>query len=158
MEGIIDRRNVNTFFFVSLFFFLLLDQLTLDANIGDYPGSDIWAAVVDIPSQRVINYRYLICAIDPATQTVHVRQWETHITPRNIPANTDTLESFDTFGDIGGLHKVDRGWLTNETIFQFSFYNNPFMLTGKAKNKLIYVKVSAKESYRSRLYTINNLR
>ncbi|XP_055713572.1 glycerophosphocholine phosphodiesterase GPCPD1 isoform X2 [Phlebotomus papatasi] len=105
-------------------------------------GSDIWAAVVDIPSQRVINYRYLICAIDPATQTVHVRQWETHITPRNIPSNTDTLESFDTFGDIGGLHKVDRGWLTNETIFQFSFYNNPFMLTGKAKNKLIYVKLT----------------
>ncbi|GAB0098382.1 glycerophosphocholine phosphodiesterase GPCPD1 [Sergentomyia squamirostris] len=105
-------------------------------------GSDIWAAVVDIPSQRVISYRYLICAIDPATQCVHVRQWETHLTPRTIPASTDTLESFDTFGDIGGMHKVDRGWLTNDTIFQFSFYNNPFMLTGKAKNKLIYVKLT----------------
>uniref|UniRef100_A0A1L8DC78 GP-PDE domain-containing protein n=1 Tax=Nyssomyia neivai TaxID=330878 RepID=A0A1L8DC78_9DIPT len=104
--------------------------------------SDIWVAVVDIPSQRIINYRYLICAIDPTTQSVHVRQWETHLIPRSIPAVTDALESFDTFGDYGGLQKIDRGWLTTETIFQFSFYNNPFRLTGKAKNKLIYVKLT----------------
>uniref|UniRef100_A0A7G3AJJ2 GP-PDE domain-containing protein n=1 Tax=Lutzomyia longipalpis TaxID=7200 RepID=A0A7G3AJJ2_LUTLO len=75
-------------------------------------------------------------------RSVHVRQWETHLNPRSIPVIANTLESFDTFGDYEGVQKIDRGWLTSETIFQFSFYNNPFMLTGKAQNKLIYVKLT----------------
>lgn len=116
-------------------------------------------------------YRYLICSIDPITENVHVRRWETHIKPRQISADhgevtqidsksspvakaapqqpsspstsKNSVPEIDTFGDINGVEKIDRGWLTTETVFQFKFIRNPFILKQKLKNRLLYVKVSA---------------
>lgn len=105
------------------------------------------------------------------TERIHVRRWETHLNPRQISADqgevaqiesesspvstavpkqtsspttsskTD-VPDIDTFGDINGVEKIDRGWLTTETVFQFKFIRNPFVLRQKLKNRLLYVKVS----------------
>lgn len=93
---------------------------------------------------------------------VHVRRWETHIIPRQISADHEGVcaaapqqpsssstspknraRGIDTFGDINGVEKIDRGWLTTETVFQLKFIHNPFILKQKLKNRLLYVKVRA---------------
>lgn len=87
------------------------------------------------------------------TENVHVRRWETHLKPRQVSADHDAQHTndvrdgqastdIDTFGDINGEEKIDRGWLTTETAFQFKFIHNPFTLKLKLKNRLLYVKVS----------------
>ena len=104
----------------------------------------MWSTEVDIPSCENIRYRYFIASIDPTNQGVHVRRWETHLKPRMIPlGNTpQDKENSDVFGVVGGVEKIDKGWLTNETILQFKFINNPFALKDRIKNKKIFVKVS----------------
>jgi len=94
-----------------------------------------------LPNKETIKYRYIICAVDPTSLNVSVRFWETHLEPRTITINCDQKESFDTFGDINGFEKIDRGWLTTETIFQFKIFNNPFILKQKLENRKIYIKV-----------------
>lgn len=106
------------------------------------------------------------------TENVHVRRWETHLKPRTVStyeenvsgkldgsshndtavpeeasastakAGAKATPDIDTFGDIAGVEKIDRGWLTTETVFQFKFIRNPFTIRQKLKNKLLYVKVS----------------
>lgn len=120
---------------------------------------------------QVVSYRYLICTVDPITENVHVRRWETHFDPRQIsadhgevtqiesksspvaeavpkqsisPSSSTNDPGIDTFGDINGVEKVDRGWLTTETVFQFKFIRNPFIIKQKLKNRLLYVKVRDK--------------
>lgn len=120
--------------------------------------SDYWSREVDIPKYKDISYRYLICTVDPMSDNLHVRRWETHLIPRTISAYHDETETvaqsantsentavkksdIDTFGDINGVEKIDRGWLTTETIIQFKFIRNPFIIKQKLKNRLLYVKV-----------------
>lgn len=117
--------------------------------------SNVWSQTVSIPKDKDIPYRYLICTVDPNTGHTHVKRWETHMKPRKISAyHDDIIENsvasnslingdIDTFGDINGVEKIDRGWLTTETILQFKFIRNPFVLKQKLKNRLLYVKVSA---------------
>lgn len=131
--------------------------------------SNIWSRDVYLPANQDIPYRYLICSVDPMTENVHVRRWETHLNPRQISADnpdevkqietettpvdettatplgspsTSKTPDIDTFGDINGLEKIDRGWLTTETVYQFKFIRNPFVLRQKLKHRLLYVKVS----------------
>lgn len=82
-----------------------------------------------------------------------MKRWETHLTPRKISAylvdtigdgdtsKSSTIGDIDTFGDINGVEKIDRGWLTTETVLQFKFMRNPFVLKQKLKNRLLFVKV-----------------
>lgn len=126
--------------------------------------SNIWSRAIYVPANQEIPYRYLIYTVDPITGNIHVRRWETHLNPRKISADridvtadTETSSSskqqspstatkpqkdIDTFGDINGEEKIDRGWITTETVFQFKFIRNPFILKLKLKNRLLYVKVS----------------
>lgn len=134
-----------------------------------FTDSNIWSRDIYIPANKDVPYRYLICTVDPMTENVHVRRWETHLNPRQISADhgevtqidsklspvveaavpkpsspstsTNTVPGIDTFGDINGVEKIDRGWLTTETVFQFKFIRNPFILKQKLKNRLLYVKV-----------------
>lgn len=111
----------------------------------------------------MVQYRYLICSIDPVTENVHVRRWETHLNPRQISVDHSEVKKIeskilqpissqltasksndsgiDTFGDVNGVETIDRGWLTTETLFVFKFINNPFFLEKKLKNRILYVKV-----------------
>lgn len=75
---------------------------------------------------------------------MHVRKWETHLKPRRIPKGNEpqALEDVDTFGVIDGVEKIDKGWLSSETILQLKFINNPFNLKERMKNRLLFVKVN----------------
>lgn len=100
-----------------------------------------------MPINTEIRYRYFISATDPTADEVHVRKWETHIDPRKlttgVTAHQDTSSgSYDTFGEINGVTKVDRGWLTTERAVQFVFFKNPFLLKDRLKNKQVFVKVT----------------
>lgn len=129
-----------------------------------FSDSNIWSREICVPETKDIPYRYLVCTIEPMTENIHVRRWETHLVPRLISAyihdgivandttvplsasastsvRSETRNDIDTFGDIAGVEKIDRGWLTTETVFQFKFVRNPFMLKQKLKNRLLYVKV-----------------
>lgn len=127
--------------------------------------TNIWSREICVPDNKDIPYRYLICTVEPMTENVHVRRWETHLEPRLISAYThdhriaangcavpqdasastssrvETKNDIDTYGDIAGVEKIDRGWLTTETVLQFKFIRNPFVLKQKLKNRLLYVKV-----------------
>lgn len=124
-----------------------------------FADTDYYSREIQIPMYKDIVYRYLICTIDPISGNVHVRRWETHLIPRKISADHDETDTqaantsnasdsktiiksdIDTFGDINGVEKIDRGWLTTETIVQFKFIRNPFTINKKLKNRLLYVKV-----------------
>lgn len=85
-----------------------------------------------------------MCAHDPTTEKKHIRKFETHRKPRQITESGAGV-SKDTFGDVEGEEKIDRGWLTDETIVQFKFFNEPFTVKSKLKNRSIYVKVDLSE-------------
>ncbi|XP_055295430.1 glycerophosphocholine phosphodiesterase GPCPD1 [Sitodiplosis mosellana] len=130
--------------------------------------SNVWSRGIYIPANKDVPYRYLVCTVDPMTENVHVRRWETHLNPRLISADhgevteidfklspvaetavpkpsspsKNNVPGIDTFGDINGVEKIDRGWLTTETVFQFKFIRNPFILKQKLKNRLLYVKLT----------------
>ncbi|XP_021700231.1 glycerophosphocholine phosphodiesterase GPCPD1 isoform X1 [Aedes aegypti] len=110
-------------------------------------SSNIWYLEIDLPQNVAITYRYFICSMDPTSENVHVRRFETHIEPRTIPidgasSQTDQETKIDTLGDIDGSIKLDRGWLTSETIIQFKFFDNPFLVKERIKNRLLYVKIT----------------
>lgn len=100
---------------------------------------------LDVPSNVNIAYRYLIASVDPLYPTnIHVRKWETHLKTRTVSSGNAQLLSdvIDDFGTVDGVEKIDKGWLTNETILQFKFFNNPFMLKDRIKQREIQVKVT----------------
>lgn len=101
---------------------------------------------MNVPKDVQIQYRYFVASVDPLDPSnVHIRKWETSIVPRHIllHSNSDlTKDVIDNFGIIDGVEKIDKGWLTNETILQLKFFNNPFALKDKIKNRLLYIKVT----------------
>lgn len=86
----------------------------------------------------------MICAVDSATEKLIVRRWETHLEPRVVPEiveNTTTSE--DVFGvNKDDVEKIDRGWLTSETLVQLKFFNAPFSWKQRMKRRLLFVKVT----------------
>lgn len=80
-------------------------------------------------------------SVEPETEAIHIRSWETHLEPRIINLESAEGNRVDTFGEVDGVEKIDRGWLTSETIVQFKFFNSPFLLKDKLKNKQLFVKV-----------------
>lgn len=107
---------------------------------------NLWTIELALPADVSIPFRYFIASTDPCSQNeaVHVRRWESHLEPRVIPSGMDlqTNPDYDTFGTVKWVEKIDKGWLTNETILQFKFFSNPFALKERIKNRLLYVKVS----------------
>ncbi|XP_055601409.1 glycerophosphocholine phosphodiesterase GPCPD1 isoform X2 [Uranotaenia lowii] len=104
---------------------------------------NIWYLDIDLPRESTIVYRYLICSVDPSSENVHVRRFETHLKPRTIPidAAQEPDRAIDTLGDIDGVVRLDKGWLTTETIVQFKFFDNPFSFK-RPRNREVYVKVT----------------
>uniref|UniRef100_A0A1Q3FYD2 GP-PDE domain-containing protein n=1 Tax=Culex tarsalis TaxID=7177 RepID=A0A1Q3FYD2_CULTA len=110
--------------------------------------TNVWSLEIELPQDVAVRYRYLICSVDPNSENVHVRRFETHTTPRSIPpcggesSKAEQDAKIDTLGDIDGTVKLDKGWLTTETIIQFKFFDNPFAVKERIKNRLLFVKIT----------------
>lgn len=70
-----------------------------------------------------------------------MRKWETHFKPRAVPRDAES-SLVETFGIVDDVEKIDRGWLTNETMFEFKFLNNPLILKERMKNRLLFIKIT----------------
>lgn len=83
--------------------------------------------------------------MDPVSEKPIVRRWETHIQPRQIEelAEQPKSQAFEIFGELNQKQKVDRGWLSSETIVQLKFFNAPFSWKQRMKRRLLHVKITA---------------
>ncbi|XP_037959734.1 glycerophosphocholine phosphodiesterase GPCPD1 [Teleopsis dalmanni] len=103
---------------------------------------NVWFANMDL-NNKSVEYRYFVCAIDPISEKLIVRRWETHLVPRLLQLQQEQKETcLHIFGVIDDVEKVDRGWLTTETLVQLKFFNAPFTFKQRMKRRLLYVKVT----------------
>uniref|UniRef100_A0A034V600 Glycerophosphocholine phosphodiesterase GPCPD1 n=1 Tax=Bactrocera dorsalis TaxID=27457 RepID=A0A034V600_BACDO len=105
---------------------------------------NLWYTYVSIPRDTRTEYRYLVVAVDPTAEKTIVRNWEAHLKPRFVipGVNRKTRECDEEYGYVNGVEKVDRGWVTSETIVQLKFFNAPFTWKQRMKRRLIFVKVT----------------
>ncbi|KAF7385475.1 hypothetical protein HZH68_013905 [Vespula germanica] len=131
---------------------------TTDAGDNIYheiEKGQIFSQKVALPVDRDIKYRYFIAVICQSNGTKNsskiliIRKWETHMISRqikkNIPSNfvNDTLPDPEIFGCHNGYCKVERGWLTDETVIQFKIFDNPIKLwKHQYKNRNINIKMT----------------
>ncbi|KAH8332677.1 hypothetical protein KR074_009147, partial [Drosophila pseudoananassae] len=101
-----------------------------------------YEAVVTIPRNIDIEYRYCVVAYDPEIDEVYIRNWEAQIRPRVIRTCQNMLKLCDCFGhpNEDETDRVDRGWATTETIVHLRVFNAPFIWQGQ-KQRLLYVRV-----------------
>ena len=72
-----------------------------------------------------------------------MRRWETHFIPRTVDLGSGPVERTDIFGDIGGLERIQRGWLTDEQLVQFKLCPGALSLYKKKHaGHRLWVKVS----------------
>ncbi|XP_012538512.1 glycerophosphocholine phosphodiesterase GPCPD1 isoform X2 [Monomorium pharaonis] len=115
----------------------------------------IFSQKVALPIDANIEFRYFIAVIcqsngtKNSAKTLIIRRWETHMTPRLIKKNTpsnfdnDTLPDPDKFGYHNNYCKIERGWLTDETVIQFKLFNNPIKLwKNRLQNKKVHIKMT----------------
>ncbi|XP_011162338.1 glycerophosphocholine phosphodiesterase GPCPD1 [Solenopsis invicta] len=144
---------------------ILLDN----SNSGDFYSEDgdnaadgifeedgrIFSQKVALPIDANIEFRYFVAVIcqsngtKNSAKTLIIRRWETHMTPRSIRKNTpsnfdnDTLPDPDKFGYHNNYCKIERGWLTDETVIQFKLFNNPIKLwKNRLQNKKVHIKMT----------------
>ncbi|XP_055916525.1 glycerophosphocholine phosphodiesterase GPCPD1 [Eupeodes corollae] len=113
---------------------VLLDQVE---------GTNSWKKTIGFQQGRIFEYRYFICATNSVSDEVIIRKWETHLQARNVNFGEEATIFNDIFGYVNGVEKIDRGWLTFETLIQFNFFNAPFEWKRSIKKRLIYVKVTS---------------
>lgn len=62
------------------------------------------------------------------------------IVPNNF--DNDILPEPDKFGYHNNYYKIERGWLTDETVIQFKLFNNPIKLwKNRLQNRKVHIKV-----------------
>ena len=109
-----------------------------------------WTATVQIPSDEPLEYRYAVCVIlEPdgsryQSRHVIVRRWETNVVPRIIKElGPQQSKSVDEFGHFDHYQRVDRGWLTTQTVVQLKLFNNPIqMWKTKLQGVKLFIKVT----------------
>jgi len=111
---------------------------------------EIWSGSVCLPLEEEIHYRYMVCIIIESAElgkSVIVRRWETNLRPRIIEEDAHWNQMgkihLDLFGTYDGETKVDRGWLSKETIVQLKMFNNPVEMWKKSlRGKVLRIKVT----------------
>ncbi|KAL3281398.1 hypothetical protein HHI36_004607 [Cryptolaemus montrouzieri] len=107
---------------------------------------EIWSICMDIPDQKLVEYRFCVCVVLEQGVQVIVRHWETAIHPRHIDCDAISPLKEDvplTYGHIHNYEKIDRGWLNKETVVQLKLCNNPLTLwRPKYLNRKVYIKVT----------------
>ncbi|XP_073836582.1 glycerophosphocholine phosphodiesterase GPCPD1 [Musca autumnalis] len=80
-----------------------------------------WTTKVLLQSCRNISYRYFTYVKDPSGER-HIRLWESHLKPRSLGGCVTHCPQIDVFGQQeSGDVQLNRGWVTNEVIYQFKF-------------------------------------
>ncbi|XP_076232782.1 glycerophosphocholine phosphodiesterase GPCPD1 isoform X2 [Calliopsis andreniformis] len=121
----------------------------------DDEGGQIFSQKVALPIDIDIEFRYFVAVIcqsngtKNSAKTLIIRRWETHMKPRfikkNMPSNftSDSLPDPDKFGCYNGYCKIERGWLTDETVIQFKLFNNPIKLwKNRLQNRKVHIKMT----------------
>ena len=126
-------------------------------SVSDSEGEDgrIFSQKIALPVDANIEFRYFVAVIcqsngtKNSAKTLIIRRWETHMTPRlirkNIPSNfdNDVLPDPDKFGYHNNYYKIERGWLTDETVIQFKLFNNPIKLwKNRLQNRKVHIKMT----------------
>lgn len=102
--------------------------------------NNIWYAKLPLDDIDV-SYRYCIMIIIEENEQVVIRRWETYINPRKI--ETASIAQVDTFGDYDNFIRIERGWLTQESVVQLQLFNNPLTLwKSRFSERLVYIKVT----------------
>ncbi|RLU18153.1 hypothetical protein DMN91_010396 [Ooceraea biroi] len=115
----------------------------------------IFSEKIALPIDADVEFRYFIAVVcqsngtKNSAKTLIIRRWETHMTPRLIRRNTpsnfdnDTLPDPEKFGYHNNYCKVERGWLTDETVIQFKLFNNPVKLwKNRLQNRKVQIKMT----------------
>lgn len=56
--------------------------------------------------------------------------------------NEPSIPDPDKFGYHNGYCKIERGWLTDETVIQFKLFNNPIKIwKNRLQNRKLLIKV-----------------
>ncbi|KAK0094272.1 hypothetical protein PV326_011363 [Microctonus aethiopoides] len=119
-------------------------------------GGRNFSVNVSLPSDTDIEFRYFIAVVchpngtKNCAKTLIIRKWETHMTPRIIrkgaPSNFNNEPSIpdpDKFGYHNGYCKIERGWLTDETVIQFKLFNNPIKIwKNRLQNRKLLIKMT----------------
>ncbi|XP_031850535.1 glycerophosphocholine phosphodiesterase GPCPD1 isoform X2 [Nomia melanderi] len=121
----------------------------------DNEGGQIFSQKVSLPIDADIEFRYFVAVIcqsngtKNSAKTLIIRRWETYMIPRlikkNIPSNftQDSLPDPDKFGCYNGYCKIERGWLTDETVIQFKLFDNPIKLwKNRLQNRKLHIKMT----------------
>ncbi|XP_029178192.1 glycerophosphocholine phosphodiesterase GPCPD1-like isoform X1 [Nylanderia fulva] len=126
-------------------------------SVSDSEGENgrIFSQKVSLPIDVNIEFRYFIAVVcqsngtKNSAKTLIIRRWETHMIPRlirkNIPSNfdNDILPDPDKFGYHNNYNKIERGWLTDETVIQFKLFNNPIKLwKHRLQNRKVHIKMT----------------
>ncbi|KAL6449256.1 hypothetical protein ACFW04_000713 [Cataglyphis niger] len=123
--------------------------------VGEKEEGRIFSQTVALPVDANIEFRYFIAVIcqsngtKNSAKTLIIRRWETHMTPRLIRKNTssnfdnDIMPEPDKFGYHNNYYKIERGWLTDETVIQFKLFNNPIKLwKNRLQNRKVHIKMT----------------
>ncbi|XP_076161631.1 glycerophosphocholine phosphodiesterase GPCPD1 isoform X2 [Ptiloglossa arizonensis] len=121
----------------------------------DDENGQIFSQKVALPIDTDVVFRYFVAVIcqsngtKNSAKTLIIRRWETHIVPRLVKKNTpsnftsDSLPDPDKFGYYNGYCKIERGWLTDETVIQFKIFNNPIKLwKNRLQNRKVHIKMT----------------
>ncbi|XP_043253704.1 glycerophosphocholine phosphodiesterase GPCPD1-like isoform X1 [Colletes gigas] len=130
-------------------------------NAGDMfrdedESGQIFSQKVALPIDTDVVFRYFVAVIcqsngtKNSAKTLLIRRWETHMIPRVIKKNTpsnftsdSSLPDPDKFGYYNGYCKIERGWLTDETVIQFKLFNNPIKLwKNRLQNRKVHIKMT----------------
>jgi len=120
----------------------------LTRKFGSGDNNEVWHGTIRLPSNEEVQFRYFTCIVVEGKfieqKTLIVRRWESNVLPRTIvPGNTTHSTHLDLFGTFFGETKVNRGWLTKETIVQFKLFNEPIQMWKKSlRGKTFRVKVT----------------
>ncbi|KAL7304085.1 hypothetical protein TKK_0003546 [Trichogramma kaykai] len=115
----------------------------------------IFSQKVSLPCDVDVQFRYFIAVVcqpngtKNSPRTLIIRKWETHMHPRQIKKNSHNSSTENDipdphkFGYHDGYCKIERGWLTDETVIQFKLFNDPIKLwKNRLQNKEMCIKMT----------------
>lgn len=115
-------------------------------SLNQEQNSNIWSQTITIPDKIGIRYRFCVCVNTGISNQVIIRSWEAQVKPRQINPTEKSPKDSDKpliYGECRNEGRIDRGWLTTETVVHLKFYNNPLKLCRpKYSNRTVYIKVT----------------